>query len=85
MIYPGALQIVTSSEREDAGQFIDILATRRAVGIKAKRHGLLNTRILKRLKDFVFEHLDEPLDVATLAKMTNRSQFHFSRTFDLAA
>jgi AraC family transcriptional regulator len=39
----------------------------------------LSADILKRLKEFVIEHLDEPLDVATLAKMTNRSQFHFSR------
>src|SRR5262249_8883998 len=41
----------------------------------------LTTDLLNRLRDFVFEHLDEPLDVATLAKMTNRSQFHFSRVF----
>ena len=26
-------------------------------------------------------HLDEPVDVATLAAMTRRSQFHFSRVF----
>jgi AraC family transcriptional regulator len=26
-------------------------------------------------------HLDEPIDVATLAHMTQRSQFHFSRVF----
>ena len=26
-------------------------------------------------------HLDEPIDVATLARMTERSQFHFSRVF----
>jgi AraC family transcriptional regulator len=66
---------------ETAGQFIDILATRHATGTGAKPNGLLTTDILKRLKELVFEHLDEPLDVATLAKMTNRSQFHFSRAF----
>ena len=65
---------------ETAGQFVDILATHHATG-RAKAHAPLNADILKRLKDFVFEHLDEPLDVATLAKMTNRSQFHFSRAF----
>jgi AraC family transcriptional regulator len=27
------------------------------------------------------EHLDETLDVLSLARMTNRSQFHFSRVF----
>ena len=66
---------------ETAGQFIDNLAIRHAMGTKAKPNGPLTTDILKRLKEFVFEHLDEPLDVATLAKMTNRSQFHFSRAF----
>ena len=66
---------------ETAAHFIDALATRHAMGTKAKTSGLLTTDILKRLKEFVFEHLDEPLDVATLAKMTNRSQFHFSRAF----
>jgi AraC family transcriptional regulator len=66
---------------ETAVQFVDILATRHAMGTRAKRNGPLTTDILKRLRDFVFEHLDEPLDVATLAKMTNRSQFHFSRAF----
>jgi AraC family transcriptional regulator len=69
---------------ETAGQFIDILATRHATGTGPKPNGLLTTDILKRLKEFVFEHLDEPLDVATLAKMTNRSQFHFSRAFTRA-
>src|SRR5262245_37791968 len=66
---------------ETAGQFVDILATRHAMWTRAKRNGALSTDILKRLKEFVFEHLDEPLDVATLAKMTHRSQFHFSRAF----
>jgi AraC family transcriptional regulator len=66
---------------EAAGRFVDILAARHAIGAKAKPNGLLTTDLLKRLKDFIFEHLDEPLDVATLAQMTNRSQFHFSRAF----
>jgi AraC family transcriptional regulator len=66
---------------ETAGQFIDILATRHTMKSRAKPNGPLTTDILKRLKEFVLEHLDEALDVATLAKMTNRSQFHFSRTF----
>jgi AraC family transcriptional regulator len=66
---------------ETAGQFVDILATGHAMRTKAKQNGLLTTDTLKRLKEFVLEHLDEPLDVATLARMTNRSQFHFSRAF----
>jgi AraC family transcriptional regulator len=66
---------------ETADQFVDILAARYAMGTRAKRNAPLTADILNRLKEFVFEHLDEPLDVATLAKMTHRSQFHFSRAF----
>jgi AraC family transcriptional regulator len=66
---------------ETADHFVDILATRHAMGTRKKRNGPLTTDILRRLKEFVIEHLDEPLDVATLAEMTNRSQFHFSRAF----
>ena len=48
---------------------------------KGKRSALLNEDILKRLEEFIVTHLSESLDVATLAKMTHRSQFHFSRAF----
>jgi AraC family transcriptional regulator len=51
------------------------------MGTRTKRNAPLTADILNRLKQFVFEHLDEPLDVATLARMTHRSQFHFSRAF----
>ena len=50
-------------------------------GKKHKPNGPLNQDVLERLKEFVVENLDEPLDVATLAKRTNLSQFHFSRAF----
>jgi AraC family transcriptional regulator len=66
---------------ETAGNFIDTLATNHMIGAKAQARDLLNQDVLKRLKDFICAHLDEPLNVATLAKMTNRSQFHFSRVF----
>jgi AraC family transcriptional regulator len=66
---------------ENAGHFIDTLAARYAMGARTKSRGPLTSDILKRLKEFVVEHLDEPLDVATLAKMTDRSPFHFSRVF----
>ena len=66
---------------ETASRFVDILAARYATGTRAKRNAPLTTDILNRLKEFVFEHLDEPLDVAALARMTHRSQFHFSRAF----
>ena len=66
---------------ETAGRFIETLAAHHTVGVKKQASSLLNRDMLKRLRDFVVEHLDEPLDVATLANMANRSQFHFSRAF----
>jgi AraC family transcriptional regulator len=71
----------TAFWNETAGRFVDTLATYHAAGSKGQPSGLLNKAVLRRLKEFVTEHLDEPLNVATLAKMTNRSQFHFSRAF----
>jgi AraC family transcriptional regulator len=43
--------------------------------------GVLDAAMLGRLRDYLMAHLDEPIDVATLAHMTKRSQFHFSRVF----
>lgn len=37
--------------------------------------------VLKRLKDYVLAHLDDPLEVSTLAGLAGRSPFHFSRVF----
>ena len=37
--------------------------------------------MLKRLKDYVVAHLDEPIEVAELAKIAGSSPFHFSRVF----
>jgi AraC family transcriptional regulator len=33
------------------------------------------------LRDYVMTHLDEPIDVSTLAGVAGRSTFHFSRVF----
>jgi AraC family transcriptional regulator len=37
--------------------------------------------VLKRLKDYVVAHLNEPIEVAALAKLAAHSPFHFSRVF----
>jgi AraC family transcriptional regulator len=66
---------------ETASRFVDFLALCYAMGTRAKRNAPLTADILRRMKEFVVEHLNEPLDVATLARMTHRSQFHFSRAF----
>jgi AraC family transcriptional regulator len=42
---------------------------------------MLGKDVLKRLRDYVLAHLDEPIEVSTLAKMAGRSPFHFTRVF----
>ena len=37
--------------------------------------------MLARLRDYIEAHLDEPIDVATLAAIAGRSPFHFTRVF----
>jgi AraC family transcriptional regulator len=41
----------------------------------------LGKAMLARIKDHILGHLDEPIEVATLAAMAGRSPFHFSRVF----
>jgi AraC family transcriptional regulator len=43
--------------------------------------GTLGNRTLERIRDHVMAHLAEPIEVAALAKLANRSPFHFSRVF----
>lgn len=66
---------------ETAARFIDALVTGYVSGRQANAGGMLDLGMLARIRDFVNAHLDEPIDVATLAAMTGRSQFHFSRAF----
>ena len=66
---------------ETAGRFIDNLATFHAAGIEPQAGRMLGNGMLDRLRDFILEHLNEPLDVATLARLAGLSQYHFSRAF----
>jgi AraC family transcriptional regulator len=66
---------------ETAGRFIDTLAASHTAGVKPHVGGTLGKSMLDRLRDFILEHLNEPLDVATLAGMAGLSQYHFSRAF----
>jgi AraC family transcriptional regulator len=65
---------------EAASRFIGALVARHTSGPKPSG-GLLDTAMLGRLREYLMARLDEPIDVATLAHMTKRSQFHFSRVF----
>jgi AraC family transcriptional regulator len=42
---------------------------------------MLGKPVLKRLRDYIIAHLDEPIEVAALASLAERSPFHFSRVF----
>jgi AraC family transcriptional regulator len=66
---------------EVASGFIDGLVTRHTSEFEGQVRGMLGKDVLGRLRDFVVAHLDEPIEVATLAKIAGRSPFHFSRLF----
>ena len=66
---------------EVAGDFIDGLVARHTSAIERRARGTLGKDVLERLKDYVVAHLDEPIEVAALAKLAGRSPFHFTRVF----
>jgi AraC family transcriptional regulator len=43
--------------------------------------GSLGKHVLTRLKEYIIAHIDEQIEVATLANMAGRSPFHFTRVF----
>jgi AraC family transcriptional regulator len=43
--------------------------------------GTLGRQVLRRIREYVIDHLAEPIEVAELAKLAGRSSFHFSRVF----
>jgi AraC family transcriptional regulator len=66
---------------EVASNFIDGLIARHTSECTTRARGTLGKDVLKRLKDYVFAHIDEPIEVSALASIAGRSQFHFSRVF----
>jgi AraC family transcriptional regulator len=66
---------------EVAGAFIDSLLARHTSVPGNRARGMLGSDVLERIRDYVVAHLEEPIDVATLAKVARRSPFHFSRVF----
>jgi AraC family transcriptional regulator len=66
---------------ELASRFIDRLVACHALGLETRARGRIGKETLSRLKDYVIAHIDEPVDVATLASLANRSPFQFSRVF----
>ena len=71
----------TVAWNETASRFIDVLAAHHMSGGKTQTRGTLDNALLMRMRDFIIANLDQPIDVAMLARLTHRSQFHFSRAF----
>jgi AraC family transcriptional regulator len=65
---------------ETAGRLIAGLVASYTTGPKPA-NGVLGSTTLRQIRDYLMAHLDESIDVATLAGMCCRSQFHFSRIF----
>jgi AraC family transcriptional regulator len=66
---------------EVASNFVDGLIARLTSESAGRARGMLGKDVLRRLNDYVVAHLDEPIEVSTLASMAGRSPFHFSRVF----
>ena len=64
-----------------ASGFIGNLVARHTSAPEGRKRGPLRKEVLKQLKDYVVAHLDEPIEVAALAKIAACSPFHFSREF----
>lgn len=47
----------------------------------APARGRLSRDVLQTIRDYVFDHLAEPIEVSDLAALAGRSSFHFSRVF----
>jgi AraC family transcriptional regulator len=52
-----------------------------AGGWGTANNGVLGKTVLDRLREYVMAHLDQPIEVAALAKLAGRSPFHFTRVF----
>jgi AraC family transcriptional regulator len=69
------------SWNEAASSFVDGLVGGHAAAMPARSRGSLGKDQLRRLRDYVAAHLDEPIGVEALADIAGRSPFHFTRVF----
>jgi AraC family transcriptional regulator len=69
------------SWNEAASSFVDGLVTGDTAAMPARSRGTLGKDQLRRLRDYVVAHLDEPIGVEALADIAARSPFHFTRVF----
>jgi len=64
-----------------ANRFIGGLIARHSKEPKIRVRGTLGKHVRARLKEYIVAHLDEQIEVATLANIAGRSPFHFTRVF----
>jgi AraC family transcriptional regulator len=64
-----------------AGCFMQGLVARYTSAQEYRARGVLGKIVLKRLKEHVIAHLNEPIAVEALAAIAGRSPFHFTRVF----
>jgi AraC family transcriptional regulator len=69
------------SWNEAASSFVDGLVAGHTEAMPARPRGTLGKDQLRRLRDYVVAHLDEPIGVEALADLAGRSPFHFTRVF----
>lgn len=64
-----------------ASRFVDRLVDRHASPAMRPRQRRLGKQAVERVREYVMDHLDETIDVETLAGIAHLSPFHFSRVF----
>ena len=64
-----------------ANDFIAGLITRHSSEPDSEVRGRLGRAVLKRIRNYFLDHIDEHIDVIALADIAGRSPFHFSRVF----
>jgi AraC family transcriptional regulator len=73
-----------SCSLSDSRFSIDRQVARHTTALPVRARGMLGNDALRRIKDYVVAHLDEPIEVAALAGIAARSPFHFTRVFTQA-
>src|SRR5215469_12649275 len=66
---------------EIANDLLAGLLARHTSNFDGRLRGALGKDVLQRLRDYIMAHLDEPIEVAALAGIAGRSEFHFTRVF----
>jgi AraC family transcriptional regulator len=66
---------------EIASAFIDGLLARHTVRFNGRTKGILGKEVFRQLRDYILANLHEPIEVAALAGIAGRSEFHFTRVF----